>query len=566
MISQIVLNRRASILFVIMVGNDLEEMRRVNRSALTSITKGDFKLNHSDLWNSNWGEILHKSLEIECQTTEALWPSRPTTPKSQPIHLVIITHGLFSNLTADMLYLRDALYLLADNVFVAGCRDNAGRTERGIHRLGVNISVCVTNLVDRLFREGYTIDSISFVGHSLGGPVQLYGLKHILLTKGTTYFKDRNIQLKHLVFLVCPILGVLSEISLLISWFLDLGTLGKTGRDLTLLKKLPSFGHGVYPVRPILEELPDEPIETALRNFELLTVYANAVNDGIVPLRTSAILYLDWEGLGDVCQVKTTYQNQVVNGAREAGEAEDIDASDENKADKCDIHDSDFCVSLVHTKNAGPGIGEISDETSSDVSEKYTSFLTRIFGLEVGTAEAAKKKKLTNRLKKYAKISAKGSNSYEKDDDDAADEEERLEEEIDTLNIPPKASAVESALSSLICPMPSRKYILDPLSRSQVIFHDKYYHHDSLPPEQPKNTRGVAKFFSYRDWRVDKQVRIARKYHAPGVTWRKVLVCLPPDAHNNIVVRRRFSNGYGWGVIDHLIENIFQEKILPKPQ
>ena len=51
---------------------------------------------------------------------------------------------------------------------------------------------------------------------------------------------------------------------------------------------------------------------------------------------------------------------------------------------------------------------------------------------------------------------------------------------------------------------------------------------------------------------VRKTKQIADKYHTWG--WRKVLVNLPPDAHNNIVVRRRFANGYGWGVVDHLCD------------
>lgn len=32
---------------------------------------------------------------------------------------------------------------------------------------------------------------------------------------------------------------------------------------------------------------------------------------------------------------------------------------------------------------------------------------------------------------------------------------------------------------------------------------------------------------------------------------------MKPDAHNNIIVRRRFSNAYGWPVIDHLISEHF---------
>lgn len=566
-VSQIVLNRKVSILFVIMVGNDLEEMRRINRSTLTSLSKGDFKLGHNDLGQKHWGEVLRSGLEVKCQLTEDLWPAVPSKPKETPIHLVILTHGLFSNLTADMLYLRDKLYnLQSDNILVAGCKENAGRTEKGVHRLGVNVSVYVTGLIEELMEKGYKISHISFVAHSLGGPIQLYALKHILSTNGKGYFKDRKIALKNFVCLASPMLGILSEMSLLILWFLDLGTLGKTGRDLTLLKKLPSLTHGfshLHAVRPILEVLPDEPIQTVLKDFDLLTIYANAVNDGIVPLRTSALLYLDWEGLGDVRLLK---KDNSVNET-EAEETEGNQEHNANEADEADEANEEVREDnpLILTNEAGPGVSEISDETNSNFADKYASFLARVFGLDADTTAASKKKKMTSKLKKYSKISAKSSDTNIKDQANENDDSlSGTEDEFDTLYIPPKASPVESAINSLICPIPSRRYVLEPKSRSHVIFHDKFYHHDSLPPEEPKNTGGLTKFFKYRDWRVDKQVRIARKYHAEGVTWRKILVCLPPDAHNNIVVRRRFANGYGWGVIDHLIENVFEKKMTAK--
>ena len=57
--------------------------------------------------------------------------------------------------------------------------------------------------------------------------------------------------------------------------------------------------------------------------------------------------------------------------------------------------------------------------------------------------------------------------------------------------------------------------------------------------------------------------RIAREWHWK-MEWRKVLVTLRPDAHNNIAVRRKFSNAFGWGVIDHLVENHFGEEAIER--
>jgi hypothetical protein len=52
--------------------------------------------------------------------------------------------------------------------------------------------------------------------------------------------------------------------------------------------------------------------------------------------------------------------------------------------------------------------------------------------------------------------------------------------------------------------------------------------------------------------------KIARAYHQ-DLTWRKVLVRLEPDAHNNMIVRRMFANAYGWPVIKHLCDTHFAD-------
>lgn len=547
-ISQIVLNRRAVLVFDFMIGDDLPNMRRLNRSVLTQLSKGEFVSPEFEEDDTGLcSEPTKAGLEISRSMTDDIWAVAPKFPE-QPVHLVIVTHGIFSNLTADMLYLRDELSSVDDNIVILGYRDNAGRTEKGVHRLGVGVSTYVTDTIETLSKD-YEIGAISFVGHSLGGPVQLYALKHILLSKGTDYFSKKKIELRHFVCLASPMLGILSEMSLWISWFLDLGTLGKTGRDLTLLKKLPTIMVGKEDVtnrdsyRPILETLPDEPVQTLLQQFSLRTVYANAVHDGIVPLRTSALLYLDWEALGDVNALK--HEEQV-----------------------SELHSR----LLTQTNSSGHDVGEIPVDDKSSIADKYSNFLAQNFNIgsdsvseSTGlTGKDGKRKKLSKRVKKYAKINAKGSDSWTAGDDDEA-VDVGGEGVLGDIIIPPKASAVESAINSMICPIPSENYITIPSRRKPVIFHDKYYHFSSIPQEELHLTGGLRKFFHYSDWRMDKQVRIARKYHAPELSWRKVLVFLPPDAHNNIVVRRRFANGYGWGVIDHLRDAVFGEpKILAK--
>lgn len=536
-VSQIVLNRRASVAFVLMVGDDLMRMRRINRSTLTSITKGDFSFTPPDDWDDTWGVIKRDLLKVERKTTEEIWNSTPRYP-DKPVHLVIATHGIFSNLTADMLYLRDMLSdIEGANIVVEGFRDNRGRTEKGIHRLGVNVSTYITTFIEEFKKKGYKIGSMSFVGHSLGGPVQLYALKHILSVKGLDYFEREGIHLKNFVCLASPMLGVLLEMSLLISWFLDLGTLGKTGRDLTLLKKLPNMGRRsdnlkLDSFRPLLETLPDEPVQSLLKLFDQRVVYANAINDGIVPLRTGALLYLDWEALGDVKAIK----------------------------DKNDPEEHVHPTVSTETNASGHDVGQIPEDTASNAIEKFSSFLAHSLNLD-NDDRPRKSKRVTNKVRRYAKISAKSSDSHEYNEEENELASELVEDESGELSIPPKASAVESAITALICPIPSQEYITEPDTRKLVIFHDKYYHFSNIPKEE-KRTGGIKKLFHFHDWRMDKQVRIARKYHARELSWRKVLVCLPPDAHNNIVVRRRFPNGYGWGVVDHLCDEVFQEKMI----
>lgn len=52
--------------------------------------------------------------------------------------------------------------------------------------------------------------------------------------------------------------------------------------------------------------------------------------------------------------------------------------------------------------------------------------------------------------------------------------------------------------------------------------------------------------------------KIARAYHR-DLSWRKVLVKLEPDAHNNIIVRRTFPNAFGWPVVKHLVDAHFSD-------
>jgi len=148
---------------------------------------------------------------------------------------------------------------------------------------------------------------------------------------------------------------------------------------------------------------------------------------------------------------------------------------------------------------------------------------------------------------------------------------------------------------------------MDPQNRPRTIFHDRVYHPEDIPPPPFKKRppppgvlkkrpssgpRGMSPVSAdtasipsvahtdsnmstkdYDDRRnqpdrdpldvVDSSAmkveeKIARAYHR-DLSWRKVLVRLEPDAHNNMIVRRMFANAYGWPVIKHLCDTHFAD-------
>lgn len=571
-VSQIVVTTKTVIMYDFMIGDDFKSMKKLNHgpfpNALSAASK-ELRLT----WNRSipLGISGNPQLEVQKKNTEDLWATLPKNSDA-PVHLIILTHGIFSNVTADMLHIKDSLEATVDeNILVRGYEGNAGKSEKGIKKLGIRLAKYITSLIEELDASKIDIGKISFIGHSLGGVVQLYAIKTILETQGADYFETKNIEPYNLICMASPMLGILSEMNILISWFLDLGTLGKTGRDLTLLKKIPNFKQLANKhdnpkrdtFRPLLETLPDNPLQEFLAKFQNLTLYANAINDGIVPLRTSGLLYLDYGALSEVGKMK----------------------DDKNK----ELENCDQDNELIESNTTQESVGEIPADKSKpyDKDEKKkikTNNYNKFLSLNFNTTKLGNKG-LSRKQRNLMRINAKGSNFLNYNDSDSDDSInpdlndacELNEGTSDTLqsassektkiNLPPKASSIESALSTIFCPIPSNDYITSPSSRNPVIFHDRYYHFDGLPigPEQEhernKSSRLGKVLFNYNEWKLNKQVKIAKKYHTPELKWRKVLVKLPPDAHNNIIVRRKFANGYGWGVVDHMCKELFETHI-----
>lgn len=607
-ISQIFVTSRTTVLYDMLIGTDVSQMSALHRSslfdALPSLYKPKSLPQHPSYDSESFRAKSHSSgFSVKVASEKDLWNKDPPRT-SEPAHLVILSHGIFSNLTADMLYMKDAIENLStQNILVRGYSGNAGLTEKGIKRMAIGVAHYLIRFLEENQRDKtFNITKVSFVGHLLGGVVQLYAIKYILLVKGENYFDTLNIRPWNFVSLASPFLGILNDMSYLISVFLDLGTLGRTGRDLTLLREIPTF-KDLFRKRekeysslveakrsgwwkPLLEQLPNDPLQSFLAEFESLTLYANAVNDGIVPLRTGALLYLDWEALGDVSLLE---ENNATLDA--TGRPKHTAPLKNITRQLLPLHaDTDLTSTNLRRDSAGMrNVDEIPLRTSKSIERKALGNRARVKSLKRllclnfcapdselkpvhHRQQRQKKTSLTRKEKRIKSISATASRAFEPRTGTGAGSNATLEPNSiengasDKSNgpiiIPPKASPIESAISTLLCPVPPQDFILDPACRLDVIFHDRFYSFENLPSGEYTKSRNflvhLYRFFVYHyEWKLYKQAKIARKYQGPNLTWRKVLVNLPPDAHNNIIVRRRFSNGYGWGVVDHLCESLF---------
>lgn len=434
-------------------------------------------------------KMLEENNEIECLphlgstsnnlivsrlTTDDLWKlPRELAPKKDIKHLVILTHGLHSNVSADLSYLMEEIYKSQANfpneiLIVDGYFDNVCETEKGVRYLG-------TRLADYIIDNLYDADvkKISFVGHSLGGLVQTFAIGN--LAARYPWFFDK-VKPVNFITIASPMLGIVTDNPAYINLLLSFGVVGRTGKDLNLDVDLPDE-------KPLLYSLSGEFIRSILRKFERRTIYANAVNDGIVPLYTSGLLYLDYDA--------------ILKKLRE---------KEENKS------------------LSGPNNITVSDNTAF-FNKNFISPLTKMLSLWAPQKFPESDPKI------------------------------------------PKVSFFQSAASILLPPLPDINFIVNPKHRNDIIIHDKLYTEEDIkdvekdPDSSFFNNKNIflqalSTVTSEKTKYQELEKTIAIRWHK-GLSWRKVIVALKPDAHNNIIVRRRFSNAYGWPVIDHLISEHF---------
>lgn len=726
--------------------------------------------------------------------------------KRKRIHLVILTHGLHSNVGADMLYMKESIDATIkqvredarrrkaelrtrkqerkaqqngpskaegspdetstaplsggqedlsraeteededdEQVIVRGFPGNVTRTEKGIQYLGKRLAKFILTMtypdqpflpvaksmtrslsntfspssqnytgkashtgssIQRIQEERqrlpYTFTSISFIGHSLGGLIQLYAIGYIQKHSPEFFHQIKPVNF---VTMAAPLLGLSNENPLYVRFALDFGLVGRTGQDLGLTWRAPAIARSGWSAmisglggssqdkqqgpqhedprsKPLLRILPSGPAHQVLKKFKNRTVYANVVNDGIVPLRTSCLLFLDWRGLDRVENARR--ENGLLGTMAQFGWAELTGANTMSHAPENsgtpklnpndNVYNDDEPGELNKERqtpiipdspaphqflSSEPQLEEQSNQgvhalgSSADVYQhQRTSSPSPFEGFlnffraaspkrnsspnRAGNIAGKVSRKTTERMRRAQTVqkndaSPRPASSEKPTHRPAATRGDSLLTSNDPHSgPPPKTSIFEAAGDILNPPIPTQTWITDPSSRSRTIFHDRIYHPEDIPPppQKPRTSRSTlslarslssdsikhrsnasaadtnlpstastsptpsspptsrrksyhaapsVSFNSHppahgsRRTRTERELgphvdsggmtveeKIARAYHR-DLSWRKVLVRLEPDAHNNIVVRRMFANAYGWDVVRHLCETHFAD-------
>ena len=687
-------------------------------------------------------------------------PEQPRKRKRKRVHLVVLTHGLHSNLGSDMLYLKESIDATAkearmsarkrkaeqksrsehgsshsgkqspidhgatvdqactstaplsggqedliseagvdeddeEEVIVRGFAGNVTRTEKGIQYLGKRLAKWILSMtypdqpflpakksisrkLSRAFtgdqqseaRQGpsshshssihrqpkkpdnlaYKITSISFISHSLGGLTQTYAIAYI--NKHSPNFFN-EIKPINFVAMATPFLGLSNENPLYVRFALDFGLVGRTGQDLGLTWRAPTMVRSGWDAmiggigsegqrahrqpdpgsKPLLRILPTGHTHQVLKLFRNRTVYSNVVNDGIVPLRTSCLLFLDWSGLGRV--EKARRENGVIGTMAGWGWSE---ITGTNKSSRRLLDAEQESETWSHSDMSGdegraevpqPEENAVRDDTTAEGNEngkvksssngegkpfqdeeldapqeqrssapQQTNPLNSFFAFL--RPSQPKQAKTRQPSPKQTRI-YKRSQTIKGDADDMTSissqssprsgsaspgtrpgivRGESVMEDPNNSFAPPKTTIFEAAGDVLNPPLPNKDFLVNPQGRPRTIFHDRVYHPDDIPPPPIKKPRpslkrsfsselrnGPSRVNTIYDGQTSDtpdmsgmkvEERIARAYHH-GLSWRKVLVRLEPDAHNNMIVRRMFSNAYGWPVVKHLVDTHFAD-------
>lgn len=498
---------------------------------------------HKRYWGDHFGSFC-QTLDVQHLNTLDLWnrPPKFTPSKEHPVHLVILTHGMYSNVTADMLYMADRIYQAAaktgDNLVIRGYTGNLCQTERGVKYLGRRLAEWI---ITECVPEIGEVDKISFIAHSLGGLSQTFAVAYIQHNY-PEFFKLHRPE--NFITMASPLLGITGENPAYVKLFLTFGIVGKTGQDL-----------GLQGSKPLLLLLPSSSTRKALRMFKRRTVYANVLHDGIVPLRTASLLYIDYNALTGV------YDTLKSQGLLNPHFKKPLQL----KQPSSQVGEVPESVEKHEDLSGEPDDSSVrSSQSTSSTQSTYSSYDSELGGsdeISISSSRRPRRHKLhkwkpnlrgpinEHKLKKYKRYQTKA--------DGTGDGTSVVRPDGPPEMPIPKTSVVTSMMRVIAPDSPPERFIMDPSSRSNVILHDKIYRPSMIPHNPRERTSSILKL-DVNERKHALEESIARKWHR-GLTWRKVLVNLPPDAHNNMIVRRMFANAGGWGAVDHMVENHFGE-------
>ncbi|KAK4126093.1 DUF676-domain-containing protein [Parathielavia appendiculata] len=535
----------------------------------------------------------------------------------------------------------------------------------------------------------YKFTKISFIGHSLGGLVQTYAVAYI--QKHSPHFFD-FIEPVNFIALASPFLGLNHENPLYVKFALDFGLVGRTGQDLGLTWRAPTiarngwgalvsnlgehaqkrvYGEPQPESKPLLRILPTGPAHKALKKFRNRTVYSNVVNDGIVPLRTSCLLFLDWQGLGRVEKARreaglvetvvgfgwaeltgatvttprlapwSPVETESKDGIDGTGKTTPTGREDSHQVPQPptdavleDDQQSLRSMASPYRETPPPELQHL--QSSSTTTSNPFSSIFKLFRSETPKPQPPASPKVTKIYQRGQTLKAGDWSAAASATSSKVTSGSEITEKPESLSAPPRTTIFESAGDLLNPKLPPVEFLIDPSKRPRTIFHDRVYHPADIPPPPlkqrssspltlrrrtpttnssqktaqsdisspaPSQPTDLAVTNPSRQSTTPKQStsstsdgstvhglplyspppgssnatdmppevdidtsqmrveeKIARAYHR-DLSWRKVLVKLEPDAHNNIIVRRTFANAFGWPVVQHLVEAHFSDAV-----
>ncbi|QPG73391.1 hypothetical protein FOA43_000701 [Brettanomyces nanus] len=524
-ISQIVFNTSSEINFEIFICRKPEQL-------------------HKRYYKDFYGNFA-QNLDVQHFTTLDLWNQPPLfiPCKEHPVHLVILTHGLYSNTTADMFYMKQRIQQMCartgENIVIRGFTGNVCKTERGVKYLGRRLAEWIVKTV---VPEIGQVMKISFIAHSLGGLVQTFAIAYIQHNYPNFF---HTVHPENFVAMASPLLGISNENPAYVKLFLSMGVVGKTGQDL-----------GLQSSKPLLLLLPSKATRKVLRKFKRRTVYANTLHDGIVPLRTAALLFLDWNGLAQMYgtlklsgSLNPNYEN-LEEAASSDEHVSEIPANVEREEDD-ENQDQDQVIaeSTGNSLSDSAGIEVAAEGPDGNGQGMLDLIKAKLQSWVSTTPSTAGNTRMSKKVKRYQRFQT----TIDDDDGDVSDVQKVPATPI------PKTNILSGLSRVLLPPRPDSDFILDPSTRNNVILHDKIYRPSMIPKPKISKSNSFINSMDTTSRQRMLEEKIARKWHK-GLTWRKVLVNIPPDAHNNMIVRRNFANAYGWPVVQHMVESHFGEK------